>query len=85
LLVPGDLVESEVIGALRAVAAHRGVALRPLGEVLAGMPKEVQARRATWRERQGAQERVPKDFATVLDSIEERTRAWISEATKAGR
>ncbi|MCZ7683721.1 MAG: nucleotidyl transferase AbiEii/AbiGii toxin family protein [Sandaracinaceae bacterium] len=83
-LVPGDLLEAEVIGALRAVASHRGVSLEPLGEVLAGMPKEAQARWATWRERQGAQERVPEDFATVLDALEERTRAWISEAAKAG-
>lgn len=83
-LVPGDLLEAEVIGALRAVASHRGVSLQPLGEVLAGMPKESQARWATWRERQGAQERVPEDFATVLDALEERTRAWISEAAKAG-
>ncbi len=84
VLVQGDLAESEVIGALRAVAAHRGVALRPLGEVIAGMPNEAQARWATWRQQQGAQDRVPEDFAAVLDALEERTRAWISEATKAG-
>ena len=84
VLVPGDLLEAEVIEALRAVASHRGVPLQPLGEVLAGMPKEAQARWATWRERQGAQERVPEDFAAVLDALEERTRAWISEAAQAG-
>ena len=84
VLVPGDLLAAEVIGALRAVASHRGVSLQPLGEVLAGMPKEAQTRWATWRERQGAQERVPEDFATVLDALEQRTRAWISEAAKAG-
>ena len=84
VLVPGDLLEAEVIGALRAVASHRGVSLQPLGEVLAGMPKEAQARWVTWRERQGAQERVPEDFAAVLDALEERTRAWISEAANAG-
>ncbi len=84
VLVPSDLSEAEVIEALRAVASHRGVSLRPLGGVLAGMPKEAQARWATWRERQGAQERVPEDFAAVLDALDERTRAWISEAAKAG-
>ena len=84
MLVPGDLLAAEVIGALRAVASHRGVSLQPLGEVLAGMPKEAQTRWATWRERQGAQERVPEDFATVLDALKQRTRAWISEAAKAG-
>lgn len=84
VLVTDDLLAAEVIGALRAVASHRGVSLQPLGEVLAGMPKEAQARWATWRERQGAQERVPEDFAAVLDALEERTRAWISAAAKAG-
>ena len=84
VLVPGDLLETEVIEALRAVASHRGVSLRPLGGVLAGMPKEAQTRWATWRERQGAQERVPEDFAAVLDALDERTRAWVSEAAKAG-
>lgn len=84
VLVPGDLLAAEVIEALRAVASHRGVALQPLGVVLAGMPKEAQARWATWRERQRAEDRVPQDFATVLDALDERTRAWISEAAKVG-
>jgi predicted nucleotidyltransferase component of viral defense system len=80
MLVPGDLDESEIIEALRAVAGHRGVSLRPLGEVLDGMPEEAQARWATWRERQGPQERLPEDFATVLDALDERTKAWLSKA-----
>lgn len=84
VLVPGDLVEFEIIDALRAVAEYRGVPLRPLGEVLEGMPKEAQARWATWRERQGAQERVPEDFATVLDALDERTQAWLLKATEVG-
>jgi hypothetical protein len=84
VLVPGDLVESEIIEALRAVAGHRGVLLRPLGEVLDGMPNEAQARWATWRERQGAQERVPEDFATVLDALDERTQAWLLRAREVG-
>lgn len=84
VLVPGDLVESEIIEALRAVADHRGVSLRPLGEVLSGMPKEAQGRWATWRKRQNAQERVPEDFATVLYTLDERTQAWFSKAIEAG-
>lgn len=84
MLVPGDLVESEIIEALRAVAKCRGVPLRPLGEVLEGMPKEAQARWATWRERQGAQERVPEDFATVLDALDERTQAGFLKALEVG-
>ncbi len=79
-LVPGALVKTEAIDAIRAVAAHRGVRLRPLGEALAGMAKEAQSRWQTWRSRQGMNDRVPEDFATVLDALDERTRAWILEA-----
>jgi predicted nucleotidyltransferase component of viral defense system len=84
VLVPGNLLESEIIEALRAVAVHRGVLLRPLREVLDGMPAEAQARWATWRERQGAQERVPENFATVLDALDEWTQAWFLKATEVG-
>lgn len=84
MLVPGDLVESEIIKALRAVAEYRSVPLRPLAEVLEGMPEEAQARWATWRERHGAQERVPREFATVLDALHERTQEWFSRAAEAG-
>jgi hypothetical protein len=80
MLVPGDLVESEVIDALRAVAKYRGVPLQRLGKVLDGMPNEAQARWATWRERQGAQDRVPEDFAAVLDALDEQTQAWFLKA-----
>ena len=84
LLVAGDLPEADVIEAVRAVASYRGVTVRPLADVLAGMPEEVQARWATWRERQGAQHRVPEDFAAVLNALDERTRGWIFEAAEAG-
>jgi hypothetical protein len=84
MLVPGDLVESEIVEALRAVAKYRGVPLQPLGKVLEGMPKEAQTRWATWRERQGAQERVPEDFATMLDALDERTQAWFLRAIEVG-
>lgn len=84
VLVPGDLLEAEVIEALRAVASHRGVTLQPLGAVLAGMAEEAQARWATWRERQGAQERVPEDFGAVLDALDERTQAWLAAAARLG-
>ncbi|MCA9633825.1 MAG: nucleotidyl transferase AbiEii/AbiGii toxin family protein, partial [Myxococcales bacterium] len=82
MLVPGDLVDDEIIGALRAVAKYRGVPLQPLGKVLDGMPNEAQARWATWRERQGAQDRVPEDFAIVLDALDERTQTWLLKATE---
>ena len=82
MLVPGDLVESETIEALRAVAKYRGVPLRPLGSVLDGMAEEAQGRWATWHRRQGAQDRVPEDFATVLEALDERTRAWLIKAAE---
>jgi hypothetical protein len=84
MLVPGDLVESEIIEALHAVAKYRGVLLQPLGRVLDGMPREAQARWATWHERQGAPEHMPGDFATVLDALDERTKAWFMMAAEGG-
>ena len=82
MLVPGDLSESEIIEALRAVAKYRGVPLQPLGRVLDGMAEEAQGRWATWRQRQGAQDRVPEDFATVLKALDDRTQAWFRKATE---
>ncbi len=84
VLVPGDLLEAEVIEALRAVASHRGVTLQPLGSVLAGMAEEAQARWVTWRERQGAQERVPEDFGALLAALDGRTQAWLAAAARLG-
>lgn len=78
LLVHGDLDRGEVIEALRAVAAHRGVHLRPLGEVLRGMSGVAQGRWATWRDRQGAHDRVPADFNAVLQAIDHATRPWLN-------
>ncbi len=84
VLVPGDLLEAEVIEALRAVASHRGVTLQPLGSVLAGMAEEAQARWVTWRERQGAQERVPEDLGALLAALDGRTQAWLAAAARLG-
>lgn len=83
LLLPDDLLEGEAVEAVRAVASHRNVALVPLAEALGGMPKEAQARWATWRERQGAHERVPQDLGVLLDALDQRTRALIAAAGKA--
>lgn len=77
VLVPGERDPVEVVAALRAVAAFRGEALRPLGEALAGMPEIAQARWATWRERQGAQNRVPEAFQVVLETLDAHTRPWL--------
>ena len=85
MLVPGDLVEAETVEALRAVANYRGVVLQPLGKVLNGMSTQAhQAHWATWRKRQGVQDRVPEDFAVVLDALDERTRGWLLKAIDIG-
>lgn len=83
VLVAGVLLEAEVIEALRVVASHRGVSLRPLAEVLAGMPNEARRPRAIWRARHGAEARVPEDFAAALDALDVATHAWLVEAAKA--
>jgi predicted nucleotidyltransferase component of viral defense system len=84
-LVSGVLPEAEVIEALRAVASHRGVSLKPLAEVLAGMPNEAQRHWATWRARHGAEARVPEDFAAVLDALDDASRAWLIDAARAAQ
>lgn len=81
-LLSASLVESEITEALRAVADHRGASLQPLGVVLKGMPADVQRRWATWRERQGAEDRVPEDFSELLSSLDERTRPWLVDTTE---
>jgi predicted nucleotidyltransferase component of viral defense system len=82
-LVSGGLPDAEVVEALRAVAAHRGVALKPLADVIAGMPKEAQSHWASWRARHGAEARLPEDFADVLDAIDGATRVWLADAARA--
>lgn len=83
VLVPGGLPDAEVIGALRAVAQHRGVSLKPVAEVLAGMPNDAQSHWATWRARNEAATRVPEDFAALLDTLDRATQRWILAAASA--
>ncbi len=83
VLVAGALPEAEVIEALRAVASHRGVSLKPLAEVLAGMPNEAQRHWAIWRAKHGAETQVPEHFADLLDALDGSTRAWLVHAAKA--
>lgn len=85
VLVPGDLGDDEIIDALREVARHRGIQLQPLAYALDGMERDAQSRWATWRRRQGAQERVPEDFGEVLGGLDARTRGWLVAASGVGR
>lgn len=75
---PGDGLR--VVPAIAAVAKHRGVPLKPLGKVLAGMPERAQSRWESWLEQQGLADRVPRSFAELLDRLDERTRPWIAAA-----
>jgi Nucleotidyl transferase AbiEii toxin, Type IV TA system len=55
--------------ALRIVGDHRGAALVPLDERLAGYPAVAQTKWSAWRRRQQLMSRVPESFATVLASV----------------
>ena len=77
LLLEGDLVESEMVEALKAVSQHRNVRLQPLGEALEGMAEEAQRRWSAWRKRQSVQGNLPDDFSAVLTSLDAYTKRWL--------
>jgi hypothetical protein len=81
LLTSSSGNEAETIHALRAVAVHRRVALQPLSVVLEGMHEEAQARWALWRERQAGKDRLPTEFAAVIEMLDVRTRPWLTAGT----
>jgi hypothetical protein len=81
LLTSSSGNEAETIHALRAVAVHRRVALQPLSVVLEGMHEEAQARWALWRERQAGKDRLPTEFAAVIELLDVRTRPWLTAGT----
>jgi hypothetical protein len=80
LLSSGSPQADQIIVAVRAVDSHRGVIVRPLGEVLAEMSNEAQPRWATWHARQAVKGRIPEQFSEVLRVLDERSRAWLVEA-----
>lgn len=60
-------VEStSLIEAVRRVADHRGIGLRPLAEVLDGYGETAQARWAAWRRKQQLEDRTPESFHDLL-------------------
>jgi hypothetical protein len=75
---PGDV--PRVVPAIAAVAKHRGVPLKPLGKVLAGMPERAQSRWESWLKQHGLADRVPRSFEELLDRLDESTRPWITAA-----
>lgn len=55
--------------AIRRVAEHRGVELRPLAEVLDGYGEIAQARWMAWRRKQQLEDRTPESFDVLLDDF----------------
>ncbi len=70
LLSRGQVVAGSTLQeALRIVGEHRGAALMPLDDRLAGYPAVAQTKWSAWRRRQQLTSRVPELFATVLAAV----------------
>lgn len=65
------VVGSDLTNAMSTVAQHRGVAIAPLVETLAGYGEApgVQAKWVAWRRKQELEDRVPESFADVLAEV----------------
>jgi hypothetical protein len=77
LVEAGGVAAEQAAASIAAVAAHRGVPLAPLGDVLAGMPDRAQARWASWIRQQGLAGRVPASFGDLVQRLDGATRPWI--------
>ena len=63
-------VEADALtAAIRRVAEHRGVELRPLAEVLDGYGEIAKARWMAWRRKQQLEDRTPESFDDLLDDF----------------
>lgn len=60
---------AELEQAIDTVARFRDAARIPLATLLTGLPARAQTRWAAWRGDQGLADRLPEDFATVLDEV----------------
>lgn len=60
---------SDLVEAIRRVAAHRAVQLAPLAETLGGYAELAQPKWAAWRNRHELYDRLPAEFADVLDEV----------------
>ena len=63
-----DVAGADLDLAISSVAAHRGVHLLPLGEVLDGFAALAQPRYATWRRRHDRDD-LPDAFQDLLDGV----------------
>lgn len=64
-----DIDGAELAAALNQVAAHRQVRLHSLEQVLEGYPPIAQQRWAAWRRKNRLDDRLPLDFAAVIDDV----------------
>lgn len=60
---------SDLVEAIRRVAAHRAVQLAPLSETLGGYAELAQPKWVAWRDRHELSDRLPVAFADVLDEV----------------
>jgi hypothetical protein len=77
LVEAGGVDSEQAAASIAAVAAHRGVPLAPLGDVLAGMTDRAQARWASWIRQQGLAGRVPASFGDLVQRLDGATRPWM--------
>jgi len=63
------LVAGDVRAAINEVAAYRNAELGSLRPALEGYPALAQAKWHAWRARQNLEDRLPADFAEVLESV----------------
>lgn len=64
-----DIDGGDLTRAIEVVAAHRGVGLTPLAEVLQGFPQIAQVRWAAWIRRQRLDDRLTGAFADLLADV----------------
>src|SRR5206468_12681519 len=67
------------------VAAHRGVDLLPLTEVLAGYGEIAQAKWAAWRRKQQLESRVPESFDELITAVTRFADPVITGAIRGSR
>jgi hypothetical protein len=64
-----DVDGDELSASIDVVAAHRKVALTPLDEALAGYAEVAQGKWRAWVRKQRLTDRLPEDFAVVLQDV----------------
>lgn len=65
-----DVSGDALMDSLQTVASHRGQALSTLAVLLVGYAVAAQPRWARWRSTQGLADRLPLEFADVLDQVQ---------------